>query len=119
MIDNLNIVLGTVSKHPEGVRSTVSNLEILVTGLKNRADPLAGAIADISNGSAQAGLLSEDRPLLQQTIGKLETIQQPFADDPARLDTLPSRSTRRPSTSSVAPAASTVTSSTSTSATSP
>ena len=35
-----------------------------------------------------ASLLSDDRPLLQQTLGKLETIQQPFADDPAKLDKL-------------------------------
>ncbi len=89
VITNLNTVLGTVSKHQREFDSTVSNLEILVTGLKNRADPIAGAIADISNGSSElASLLSEDRPLLQQTLGKLETIQQPFADDPAKLDKL-------------------------------
>ena len=89
VINNLNIVLGTVNKHQREFDSTVSNLEILVTGLKNRADPLAGAIADISNASGTlAGLLAEDRPLLQQTLGKLETIQQPLADDPAKLDKL-------------------------------
>ena len=89
VINNLNIVLGTVNKHQREFDSTVSNLEILVTGLKNRADPLAGAIADISNGSTTlAGLLAEDRPLLQQSIGKLETIQQPLADDPAKLEKL-------------------------------
>ena len=89
VITNLNTVLGTVNKHQREFDSTISNLEILVTGLKNRADPLAGAIADISNASGTlAGLLADDRPLLQQTLGKLETIQQPFADDPAKLDKL-------------------------------
>ena len=89
VINNLNIVLGTVNKHQREFDSTVNNLEILVTGLKNRADPLAGAIADISNASTTiAGLLSEDRPILQQTVGQLETIQQPLADDPAKLDKL-------------------------------
>ncbi|MFM9033574.1 MAG: MCE family protein [Mycobacterium sp.] len=89
VITNLNVVLGTVNKHQKEFDSTVSNLEILVTGLKNRADPLAGAIADISNASGTlAGLLSDDRPLLQQTLGKLETIQAPLADDPAKLDKL-------------------------------
>jgi len=89
VINNLNTVLGTVNKHQREFDSTVNNLEILVTGLKDRADPLAGAIADISNASTTvAGLLSEDRPLLQQTIGKLETIQQPLADDPAKLEKL-------------------------------
>jgi phospholipid/cholesterol/gamma-HCH transport system substrate-binding protein len=89
VITNLNTVLGTVNRHQREFDSTVSNLEILITGLKNRADPLAGAIADISNASTElAGLLSDERPILQQTISKLETIQQPLADDPAKLDKL-------------------------------
>lgn len=89
VITNLNTVLSTVNKHQREFDSTVSNLEILITGLKNRADPLAGAIADISNASTQiAGLLSDERPILQQTIGKLETLQQPFADQPQKLDQL-------------------------------
>jgi phospholipid/cholesterol/gamma-HCH transport system substrate-binding protein len=89
VITNLNTVLSTVNRHQQEFDATVSNLEILITGLKNRADPLAGAIADISDASTQlAGLLSDERPILQQTIGKLETIQQPLADDPAKLDKL-------------------------------
>ena len=89
VITNLNTVLGTVNRHQQEFDSTVSNLEVLITGLKNRADPLAGAIANISNASGTlAGLLSDDRPLLQQTVGKLETLQQPFADDPGKLDKL-------------------------------
>ena len=89
VITNLNTVLGTVVKHQKEFDSTVVNFETLITGLKNRADPLAGAIADISDASGTlAGLLRDDRPLLQQTIGHLETIQQPFADDPAKLDKL-------------------------------
>lgn len=89
VITNLNTVLGTVNKHQQEFDSTVNNLEVLITGLKNRADPLAGAIGDISNASGTlASLLSEDRPLLQQTVGKLETIQQPLADDPAKLEKL-------------------------------
>jgi phospholipid/cholesterol/gamma-HCH transport system substrate-binding protein len=89
VITNLNTVLGTVVKHQKEFDSTVVNFETLITGLKNRADPLAGAIADISDASGTlAGLLRDDRPLLQQTTAHLETIQQPFADDPAKLDKL-------------------------------
>lgn len=89
VIFNLNTVLGTVVKHQKEFDSTVVNFETLITGLKNRADPLAGAIADISDASGTlAGLLRDNRPLLQQTTGHLETIQQPFADDPAKLDQL-------------------------------
>ena len=87
VITNLNTVLGTVAKHQKEFDSTVNNFEVLITGLKNRADPLAGAIADISDASGTlAGLLSDNRPLLQQTTGHLETIQQPFADAPEKLD---------------------------------
>jgi len=89
VITNLNTVLTTVNKHQRDFDQTVGNLEVLITGLKNRADPLAGAIADISDASGTlAGLLSDDRPLLQQTIGKLETLQQPLADQPEKLDKL-------------------------------
>jgi len=89
VITNLNTVLGTVAKHQKEFDSTVNNFEILITGLKNRADPLAGSIADISNASGTlAGLLRDNRPLLQETTGRIETIQQPFADAPEKLDKL-------------------------------
>ena len=89
VITNLNTVLGTVVKHQKEFDSTVDNFEVLITGLKNRADPLAGAIADISDASGTlAGLLRDERPQLQQATAYLETIQRPFADEPEKLDKL-------------------------------
>jgi len=89
VITNLNTVLTTVNKHEKEFDQTVNDFEVLITGLKNRADPLASSIADISNASGTLGsLLADDRPLLQQTTANLETIQKPFADDPAKLDQL-------------------------------
>lgn len=89
VITNLNTVLTTVNKHQKDFDQTVNNFEVLITGLKNRADPIGGAIADISNASGTlAGLLADDRPLLQETVQKLETIQTPIAEDPAKLDKL-------------------------------
>lgn len=89
VITNLNTVLTTVNKHQKEFDQTVTNFEVLITGLKNRADPLAGAVADISNASGTlASLLAEDRPLLQETLPKVETILQPFADEPERLEQL-------------------------------
>ena len=89
VITNLNTVLTTVNKHQKDFDQTVTNFEVLITGLKNRSDPLADSIADISNASGTlAGLLSEDRPLLQETLPKVETILQPFADDPEKLEQL-------------------------------
>ena len=89
VITNLNTVLTTVNKHQKEFDSTVDNFEILMTGLKNRADPLATSIADISSASGTlAGLLSDDRPLLQSTMTHLETIQGAFSDNPDKLDKL-------------------------------
>ena len=89
VITNLNVVLATTVKHEKEFDQTVNNLEVLITGLRNRADPLANSIADISNAAGTLGdLLADDRPLLKDTIGKLETLQQPLVDGQAKLDDL-------------------------------
>jgi len=89
VITNLNTVLATVVKHEKEFDQTVNNLEVLITGLRNRADPLANATADISNAAGTLGdLLADDRPILKDTIAKLETIQQPLVDGQDRLDDL-------------------------------
>ncbi|MEZ0355948.1 mammalian cell entry protein [Mycobacterium sp. ENV421] len=89
VITNLNTVLDTTVKHEKDFDQTVNNFEVLITGLKNRADPLAQSTADISNATGTLGdLLADDRPQLQNTIAKLETIQQPLADGQDRLDDL-------------------------------
>ena len=60
---------------------------MLITGLKNRADPLAAEAAHISNAAGTlADLLGEDRPLLHGTVGSLEGIQQPIINELATLD---------------------------------
>ena len=89
VITNLNTVLATTVKHEKEFDQTVNNLEVLITGLRNRADPLANATADISNAAGTLGdLLADDRPILKDTIGKLETLQQPLVDGQAKLDDL-------------------------------
>jgi phospholipid/cholesterol/gamma-HCH transport system substrate-binding protein len=89
VITNLNTVLATVVKHEKEFDQTVNNLEVLITGLRNRADPLANATADISNAAGTLGdLLADDRPILKDTIAKLETLQQPLVDGQDRLDDL-------------------------------
>jgi phospholipid/cholesterol/gamma-HCH transport system substrate-binding protein len=89
VITNLNTVLATVVKHEKEFDQTVNNLEVLITGLRNRADPLANATADISNAAGTLGdLLADDRPILKDTIAKLETLQQPLVDGRAKLDDL-------------------------------
>jgi phospholipid/cholesterol/gamma-HCH transport system substrate-binding protein len=81
VIRNLNTVLETTVKHQKQFDDTVNNFEVLITGLKNRADPIADSLANISNAAGTiADLLADNRPLLHDTVGKLETIQQPLVD---------------------------------------
>lgn len=87
VIRNLNTVLDTTVKHQEQFDETLVNFERLITGLKNRADPIATSVADISDAAGTvADLLAENRPLLQDTIGYLEATQQPLVDQKDQLN---------------------------------
>ncbi|CAN5502333.1 virulence factor Mce family protein [soil metagenome] len=89
VITNLNTVLATTVKHQKEFDQTVNNFEVLITGLEQRADPLADSVADISNAAGTLGdLLADDRPLLKDTVAKLETLQQPLVDQQAEVDAL-------------------------------
>ncbi len=89
VINNLNTVLTTTVNHQTQFDDTINNFQVLITGLRNQADPLADSAADISNaGGAVADLLSDDRPVLKTTVGKLETLQQPLVDQRDQLDDL-------------------------------
>jgi phospholipid/cholesterol/gamma-HCH transport system substrate-binding protein len=81
VVKNLNIVLDTTVRHRKEFDQTVNNLEVLVTGLKNHGDQLAGGTAHISNAAGTvADLLAEDRGLLHKTINYLDGVQQPLID---------------------------------------
>ncbi|MDT5249923.1 MAG: phospholipid/cholesterol/gamma-HCH transport system substrate-binding protein [Mycobacterium sp.] len=90
VIKNLNIVLATTVKHQQQFDETLNNFQTLITGLKNRADPIAKSVAEISDAAGSVSdLLAENRPLLQKTVTNLEIIQQPLVDQKAELnDTL-------------------------------
>jgi phospholipid/cholesterol/gamma-HCH transport system substrate-binding protein len=89
LIKNLNIVLDTTVKHQKEFDQTVNNLEVLITGLSKQADPLADALANISNAGGTIGdLLADNRPLLKDTVGYLETTQQPLIDQQDQLNDL-------------------------------
>lgn len=92
VIKNLNTVLDTTVKHQKQFDQTINNFENLITGLKGQADPLADAAANISNAAGTLGdLLQDDRPLLKESIAKLETVQQPLVDQKAQLEDLLTR----------------------------
>jgi phospholipid/cholesterol/gamma-HCH transport system substrate-binding protein len=87
VIKNLNTVLDTSVKHQKELDDTVKNFEVLITGLKNRADPIADSTAEISNAAGTiANLLADNRPLLHDTLGQLETIQGPLIDQKDQLN---------------------------------
>jgi phospholipid/cholesterol/gamma-HCH transport system substrate-binding protein len=77
IVQNLNIVLDAAVKHRKEFDQTVNNLEVLITGLKEHADPLAANTAHISTASGiVADLLAEDRGLLHKSLGYLGVIEQ-------------------------------------------
>ncbi|MGX9669969.1 virulence factor Mce family protein [Mycobacterium sp. HM-7] len=90
VIKNLNTVLDTTVKHQKQFDDTLKNFEALVTGLKNRSDPIADSVANISNAAGSLGdLLGDNRPLLHDTLGYLENTQQSLVDQKEQLnDTL-------------------------------
>ncbi|ULE34819.1 virulence factor Mce family protein [Mycobacterium sp. IDR2000157661] len=92
VIRNLNTVLDTTVKHQQEFDETVQNFEALITGLKNRADPIATSVAGISDAAGTiAELLADNRPLLQSTVGHLEAVQQPLVDQRDGLNDLLTR----------------------------
>ena len=96
VVKNLNTVLDTTVKHQQQFDETVQNFEKLITGLKNRADPIASSVADISDAAGSvADLLGENRPLLQKTVTQLEVIQQPLVDQKDQLNDILVRAAHR------------------------
>lgn len=87
VINNLNKVLDTTVRHRKDFDQTVNNLEVLITGLKDHSDGLAGGTANISNAAGTvADLLAEDRALLHRTVNYLDAVQQPLIDQRQQLN---------------------------------
>lgn len=87
VVKNLNTVLDTTVRHQKQFDDTLVNFEKLITGLKNRADPIATSVADISDAAGTVSdLLADNRPLLQDTIGYLDAVQQPLVDQKDQLN---------------------------------
>lgn len=86
VIKNLNTVLDTTVRHRQQFDQTINNLEVLITGLKDHGDQLAGGTAHISNAAGTvADLLAEDRSLLHKTLNYLDAVQQPLIDQQDQL----------------------------------
>ncbi|GAB7142452.1 virulence factor Mce family protein [Mycobacterium riyadhense] len=87
VVKNLNTVLDTTVRHRKDFDQTVNNLEILITGLRNHDDSLAGGTAHVSNAAGTvADLLAENRSLLHRTVNYLDAVQQPLIDQRQELN---------------------------------
>jgi len=89
VINNLNTVLDTTVRHRKQFDDTVDKFEVLITGLKGKADPLADGIAHISNAAGTlADVLTDNRELLHDTVGRLEVVLAPLVDHSDQVDDL-------------------------------
>jgi phospholipid/cholesterol/gamma-HCH transport system substrate-binding protein len=86
VITNLNTVLDTTVRHRKQFDETINKFEVLITGLKGRAADLADGTAHISNAAATvADLLADNRALLHDTVGRLETVAGPLVEQRDKL----------------------------------
>lgn len=87
VVRNLNTVLDTTVRHRAEFDQTVNDFEVLITGLKNSADPLAAGTAHISDAAGTlATLLTENRSLLHDTIDKTEILNGPLVEQRDDID---------------------------------
>ena len=89
VIDNLNTVLRTTVTHQREFDQTVDNLQRLISGLNDRADPIADGLAHISDAAGSVSdLLADNRPVLKDTVTHLQNIQGPLIEKQGQLDDL-------------------------------
>jgi phospholipid/cholesterol/gamma-HCH transport system substrate-binding protein len=89
VITNLNTVLDTTVKHRDQFDQTIDRFDVLISGLKDRADPLAEGTAHISNAAGTvADLLADNRALVHETVDRLETLAGPLVDQRDRIGDL-------------------------------
>jgi phospholipid/cholesterol/gamma-HCH transport system substrate-binding protein len=88
LIDNLNVAMATLAKDGGQFSATINGLEQLVTGLSQDREPIGTAIDALSSGTATiAGLLSEARPPLAETIEQLSRLAPNLDVKKDRIDT--------------------------------
>ena len=89
VIHNLNVVLDTTERHHDQLDSTIDKFEGLITGLKDRAAPLADGSAHISNAAGTiSDLLADNRALVRSAVTHLETLAGPLNDQRDRVGEL-------------------------------
>ena len=81
LIDNLNQVVGTLSKDGDQFSGAIDKLQKLISGLAQDRDPIGTAITQLDQGTASiTSLLTQARPPLKQTVDELNRLA-PLLDD--------------------------------------
>jgi phospholipid/cholesterol/gamma-HCH transport system substrate-binding protein len=89
VIDNLDSVLDTTVRHRKQFDQAIDKFELLITSLKGRAGQLADGTAHISDAAGTvADLLTDNRSLLHDTVGRLETVAGPLVEQHDELGDL-------------------------------
>ncbi|KAA1245228.1 MCE family protein [Mycobacterium simiae] len=89
VVKNLGTVLDSIVAKAGDVDSTVVNLETLITGLSEHADPLADGVANLSLATGSlADLLADNRSQLQRDLAAAQGVLQPLVDQSGQLDEL-------------------------------
>src|ERR1700761_22593 len=87
LIDNLNVVVATISKDGTKFSGAIDRLERLVSGLSDDRDTIGAAIDSLDKGTASlADLLTSARPPLSGTIDQLSRLAPLLDADRDRLD---------------------------------
>jgi phospholipid/cholesterol/gamma-HCH transport system substrate-binding protein len=87
LIDNLNTVVGTLSKDGGKFSGAIDRLERLVSGLSGDRDTVGSAIDALSKGTASlADLLTNTRPPLAATVEQLSRVAPLLDESKDRVD---------------------------------
>ncbi len=87
LIDNLNIVVGTINKDGTKFSGAIDRLERLITALDQDRDTIGTAITALDNGTASiADLLGRARPPLAGTIDQLNRLAPLLDKDKNLID---------------------------------
>jgi len=88
LIDNLNVVVGTISQDGPKFSGAIDRLERLVSGLSDDRNTIGDVIEALDNGTASlAELLTSARPPLSGTIDQLSRLAPILDNDKDRLET--------------------------------
>ncbi len=87
VIDNLNVVIGTVSARSPELSDLIGSLQQLVTGLAEQREPIGEAVEALGAlTDTTAGLLGEARPALREDIAALGDLSGNLAAESPEVD---------------------------------